>query len=99
MGVAKGFHNAPKLYGDVSVRQNIIRGLTLVSGVFALTGYTLNGVYKEIQKLFGASVENYIMASRSTQGYEEWKIASLEERADVIRRWHILIADRNAGRF
>ena len=58
-----------------------------------MTGYTLNGVYKEIQKLFGASVENYIVASRSMQGYEEWKIASLEERADVVKRWNILSAD------
>lgn len=36
----------------------------------------------------GSSVQNYIIASRTAQGFEEWKSSSEEERLDVVRRWH-----------
>ena len=36
----------------------------------------------------GSSVQNYIIASRTAQGFEAWKSSSEEERLDVIRRWH-----------
>jgi hypothetical protein len=32
----------------------------------------MKGVHKEVQKLFGSNVQNYIIASRAAQGYEEW---------------------------
>jgi len=38
----------------------------------------------------GSSVQNYIIASRTAQGFEEWKSSSEEERLDVVRRWHAL---------
>jgi hypothetical protein len=47
-------------------------------------------VYKEMQKQMGSSVQNYIIAARTAQGYEEWSGASAEERSDVVRRWQIL---------
>jgi hypothetical protein len=33
-------------------------------------------------------VSNYIIASRTAQGYEEWRAATHEERLDVVSRWH-----------
>ncbi|KKZ64428.1 hypothetical protein EMCG_09586 [[Emmonsia] crescens] len=142
LGVAKGFHNAPKLYGDTTVRESPkvtgfhsglkaagkelgygfydgisglvtqplagakdgvggmvkgfgkgIGGLILKPGagrIFALTGYTMSGVYKEIQKRLGTSIENYIIASRSIEGYEEWKHASKSERDAIVRGWYSL---------
>ena len=50
----------------------------------------MNGVYKEVTKLFGTSVEAYILASRSKQGYDEWKQSSKEEREEVLQRWYAL---------
>lgn len=46
------------------------------------------GIYKELQKHFGSSVQNYIIAARTAQGYEDWKKSNLEERLDVVARWH-----------
>ena len=46
------------------------------------------GVYKELQKHFGSSTQNYIIAARTTQGYEDWKSSSRDDRLEVVARWH-----------
>lgn len=46
------------------------------------------GIYKELQKYCGSSVQNYIAAARTVQGYEDWKASDQIERLEVIRRWH-----------
>ena len=55
--------------------------------IWGLPGYTFKGIYKELQKHLGSSVQNYIVAARTAQGYEEWHTASQEERLDVVGRW------------
>jgi UDP:flavonoid glycosyltransferase YjiC (YdhE family) len=139
LGVAKGFHNAPKLYGDETVRKTdqvtdfksglkaaakgfgfgMYDGITgLVSqpiqgaqkegaagffkgvgkgiggivfkpsaAAFSIPAYTMMGVYKEMQKVFGSSVQGYIIAARTAQGYDEWQRSDMEERRLVISRW------------
>ncbi len=46
------------------------------------------GIYKELQKHLGSSVQNYIIAGRTAQGYEDWKRSIHEERLAVVSRWH-----------
>lgn len=139
LSLAKGFHNAPKLYGDDTVRKNekivdlrsglkaagrefgygFYDGITgLVTqplagakkegpvgffkgaakgfagvvlkpgaGIWGLPGYTAKGIYAEVAKLFGSSVQNYIIAARVAQGYEEWKSSTPEERAQIVSAW------------
>lgn len=58
--------------------------------IWGLPGYTLKGIYKELQKLFGSSIENYIIASRTAQGYEDLQNCTQTERADIISRWQLL---------
>lgn len=139
MALAKGFHNAPKLYGDDTVRpaERItgvqsgfkaagkefhygfydgitglvtqplkgaekegaagffkgaakgIGGLILkpTAGIWGIYGYTAKGIYAELQKHFGSSVQNYIIAARTAQGYEEWKNSTPEQRAVIISAW------------
>jgi UDP:flavonoid glycosyltransferase YjiC (YdhE family) len=139
MALSKGFHNAPKLYGDDTVRKSErvddfgsgqkaawkefglgmydgitglvtqpmrgaqkggaagfvkgigkgIGGVVLKPGAafFAIPGYTMKGVYKEMSKHFGSSVQNYIIAARTAQGYDEWNASSVEERRDIVARW------------
>ncbi|ETN42819.1 uncharacterized protein HMPREF1541_01977 [Cyphellophora europaea CBS 101466] len=139
LSIAKGFHNAPKLYGDETVRKSEkitdfqsglkaagkefgygfydgitglvtqplagakkegaagfvkgaakgIGGLILKpgAGIWGLPGYTAKGVYAEIAKHFGSSVQNYIIAARTAQGYEEWKNSTPESRADIVAAW------------
>ncbi|CAD6591036.1 MAG: hypothetical protein ASARMPRED_005155 [Alectoria sarmentosa] len=142
LSLARGFHNAPKLYGDDSVRQadkvtglqsglkaagkefgfgfydgisglvtqplegakregvaglikgfgKGIGGVVLKPGaaIWGLPGYTFKGIYKELQKHFGSSVQNYIVAARTAQGYDEWHNSSQEERLDVVSRWQAI---------
>ncbi|KAI9167841.1 Sterol 3-beta-glucosyltransferase UGT80B1 [Paramyrothecium foliicola] len=142
VGITKGFHNAPKLWGDETVRPqeqvNDMKsgfkaigkefGLGFYDGVtglftqpwkgaqregaggffkgfgkglggfvakpgaalFSIPAYFMKGVHKEVQKLFGSNVQNYIVASRVAQGYEEWLQSSDEERQDVISRWKLI---------
>ncbi|KMU78035.1 UDP-glucose,sterol transferase [Coccidioides immitis RMSCC 3703] len=147
LSVAKGFHNAPKLYGDDSVREQdkitgfqsglraagkelgyglydgisglvtqplrgrkegakgVIKGIGkgiggLVlkpgAGVFALAGYPLSGIQKEVQKLWSTSVECYIVACRTKQGYDEWNQSTREERQQALCKWYSLGADLEA---
>lgn len=53
------------------------------------------GIYKEVQKHFGSSVQNYIIAARTAQGYEDLKKSNLEERLDIVARWHEVQLDLN----
>lgn len=139
LSLAKGFHNAPKLYGDDTVRksekitdfQSGLRaagreftygfydgvtglvtqplagakkegaagffkgaakgfgGLILKpgAGIWGLPGYTAKGIYAEVAKHFGSSVQNYIIAARTAQGFEDWKNSTPEEREAIIRAW------------
>jgi UDP:flavonoid glycosyltransferase YjiC (YdhE family) len=151
MGLAKGFHNAPKLYGDDTVRPSEkitgfgsglkaaakefhygffdgitglatqplagaqkegaagflkgaakgVGGLILkpAAGIWGLPGYTFKGIYAEIQKHFGHSVQNYIIAARTAQGYEEWKESIPEERVQIVKTWKsIQVELRKAGK-
>lgn len=139
LSLAKGFHNAPKLYGDETVRKSdkvvdlqsglkaagkefgygfydgitglitqplagarkegaagFIKGaakgfggliLKPGAGIWGLPGYTAKGIYAEISKHFGSSVQNYIIAARTAQGFEDWKSSSPEERAQIVNAW------------
>jgi len=144
--LARGFHNAPKLYGDTSVRKSDkitdlssglraagkelqfglydgISGLVTqplegarregatgflkgfakgIGGVvfkpaaafWGIPGHTSMGIYKELRKRFGPSVEGYIVASRTAQGFAELEVSSAHERAAVLTAW----AGTGAGR-
>ncbi|KEQ98556.1 glycosyltransferase family 1 protein, partial [Aureobasidium subglaciale EXF-2481] len=149
--LAKGFHNAPKLYGDESVRKpdritdfrsglraatkefgygmfdgitglvtqpmegakkegaagflkgfgKGIGGIVLKPGaaIFGIPAYTMKGVYKELQQLSGSSVQNYIIAARTAQGYDEWHRSSAQERQEIIRRWKIVESEVKKKKF
>ncbi|OCL12779.1 glycosyltransferase family 1 protein [Glonium stellatum] len=138
INVAKGFHNAPRLYGE-EVRKvdkvtdlqsglktaakefgiGFYEGMTglvkdpyqgakkegaggflkgigkgiagvpikTMAGVWAVPGYTFKGIYQELQKEKGATVQNYIIAARMAQGYDDLQFCTPSERADIISRW------------
>ena len=60
------------------------------AAIWGVPGYVMKGVHKEVQKLFGSNVQNYIIASRTAQGYEEWLQSSDAEKQDVIVRWKLI---------
>ena len=45
------------------------------------------GIHKEVRKLFGSSVANYIISARTAQGFEDSQSATPEERQDIVTRW------------
>lgn len=47
----------------------------------------MHGIYKELQKHFGSSVQNYLVAARTAQGYEQLAAATQQQRLDVVKRW------------
>lgn len=57
------------------------------TAVFSLPAYAMTGIYKELQKQVGSGVQNYIMAARTAQGYEDLVASSQQERLDVVKRW------------
>ncbi|KAF4548462.1 Sterol 3-beta-glucosyltransferase-like protein 4 [Elsinoe fawcettii] len=140
--LARGFHNAPRLYGDDTVRKQdkitdfksgvraagkefgfgMYDGITgiftqplqgakkegaagFIKGIgkgiggiilkpqaaaFGIPGYMMKGVYKELQSTWGSSVQNYIIAARTAQGFEDWHESTHEERSDIVQRWAVL---------
>ena len=70
-----------------------VQALAYHVAIWGLPGYTFKGIYKELQKHLGSSVQNYIVAARTAQGYDEWHTASQEERLDVVSRWHSIQVD------
>lgn len=55
--------------------------------IWGLPGYAFMGVNKEIKKMFGSSVLNYIIAARTAKGFEDAQTCTPEERAEIIQRW------------
>ncbi|KAI1843632.1 hypothetical protein JX266_010265 [Neoarthrinium moseri] len=57
------------------------------AAAWSVPAYTMAGLHAEIRSLFAQSAENYIVASRISQGNESLKGASSEEREDIEVRW------------
>lgn len=62
----------------------------------------MSGIYQEIQKRFGESVENYIMASRCAQGLTDLSTCTSEEKENILTNWALfevdVVAKRNVRR-
>ncbi|KAI1424531.1 hypothetical protein F5Y12DRAFT_448742 [Xylaria sp. FL1777] len=66
-----------------------IGGLVFKSGaaIWGIPAYTMAGVHAEIRTMFAQSAHKYIVASRMSQGNEDFNISSAEERDDIEMRW------------
>lgn len=63
------------------------------AGFWAIPGYTMKGIYREMASWSGSSVQNYIIASRTAQGFDEWQRSSVEEKNDIVTRWKAMQKD------
>jgi hypothetical protein len=59
----------------------------VMGGAWAVPGYAMKGIYQEMVKNKGKTVQNYIIAARIAQGYDEANGLSAREREDIISRW------------
>ncbi|KAI1334644.1 hypothetical protein F5Y15DRAFT_401146 [Xylariaceae sp. FL0016] len=76
MGLLKGFGKG-------------IGGIVLkpAAAVWSIPAYSMAGIHAEIRTMFAKSASNYIIASRISQGNEDFKNANIEEREDIEMRW------------
>ncbi|KAL1962950.1 hypothetical protein VTN77DRAFT_9046 [Rasamsonia byssochlamydoides] len=140
MGIAKGFRNAPRLYGDDTVRQQdkitgfhsgvktatkelglgFYDGITGIvtqpirgakkdgvggffkgigkglggailkpgAAIWGIPAYSFKGVYEEVQKYFGSSLQSYIVATRYMEGHQSVQDSTEEQRQEIIKRWN-----------
>ncbi|KAF2272065.1 UDP-Glycosyltransferase/glycogen phosphorylase [Westerdykella ornata] len=93
-------YKGAKKEGGVGFIKGMGRGiagvyLRVMGGVFAFTGYAMKGLYQEAVKSKGAKVKDYIIAARISQGHEEARGLSRQERADILREWSSLKARAN----
>lgn len=57
------------------------------AGIYGLPGYAMKGIYKEIQRHFGASANNYIIAARTAQGWEAWLQTDKDTQTEIVHRY------------
>ena len=57
------------------------------AGIYGLPGYAMKGIYKEVQRHFGKSVDNYIIAARTAQGWEMFLQIDKDEQMQIVHRY------------
>ncbi|OMP82436.1 Sterol 3-beta-glucosyltransferase, partial [Diplodia seriata] len=71
------------------------------AAAFAIPAYTMKGIYMGIRKPFGATIQNYIIAARTAQGWEEYNKSTAQERALIVELYQIIASSvkkkRNPG--
>ncbi|PTU23545.1 hypothetical protein P175DRAFT_0543946 [Aspergillus ochraceoroseus IBT 24754] len=60
------------------------------AGLWGLLGYPLNGMFRGIEKSYGANREDYVVASRIRQGNEDLAAASESECASIVDQWKVI---------
>ncbi|KAI1128692.1 hypothetical protein F5Y10DRAFT_240035 [Nemania abortiva] len=57
------------------------------AALWSIPAYTMAGVHAEIRSMFAQSAHKYIVASRISQGNQDFNSSSPEEREDIEARW------------
>jgi hypothetical protein len=59
----------------------------LYQGAVGLPAYAFKGVYEEVHKKRGFSMENHMAAAQAAQGQQQWEVSTEEERNKIVKRW------------
>ncbi|KAJ8114873.1 hypothetical protein OPT61_g3359 [Boeremia exigua] len=62
----------------------------LGAACLGILSHSMQGVAKEVERLFGSDVHGEIVASRAAQGYKEWVESEEAEREGVIAQWKVM---------
>lgn len=94
-GLVTDPYKGAKKEGGVGFVKGVGRGifsvpLRVMGGAWAVPGYAMKGLYQEVIKSQGSGVQDYIIAARISQGYEESIQVSAQERADIVSKWKIV---------
>ncbi|KAF2661950.1 glycosyltransferase family 1 protein [Lophiostoma macrostomum CBS 122681] len=91
-GLVMDPYKGAKKEGGVGFIKGVGKGIAglptkVMGGVFALPGYAMKGLYQEALKNKGANVQNYIIAARISQGYDEASGISQSQREGILSQW------------
>ncbi|KAL1648560.1 hypothetical protein SLS61_006884 [Didymella pomorum] len=94
-GIVTDPYKGAKKEGGVGFVKGVGRGIMSVpfrvmGGAWAVPGYAMKGLYQEMIKSKGTGVQNYIIAARISQGYDESIEVTPQERADIVSKWKIV---------
>ncbi|KAJ4316704.1 hypothetical protein N0V94_005317 [Neodidymelliopsis sp. IMI 364377] len=94
-GIVTDPYKGAKKEGGVGFVKGVGRGIfsvpfRVMGGAWAVPGYAMKGLYQEMIKSKGNGVQNYIIAARIAQGYDESTTVSAQERADIVSKWKIV---------
>ena len=59
-----------------------------LAAILGVPAYTYKGIYKELRKSRGKPLQEFIIAARTADGLEDWTASTLQEREQIISRWH-----------
>jgi hypothetical protein len=72
----------------------------VISGLFGLPAYTLQGISVGLHKIFAGDYDGHIKLSRLAQGSEDMETSSNEQKEGVVRAWekicHLEIKENGA---
>lgn len=91
-GIFTDPYKGAKKEGGLGFVKGLGRGIfsvpfRVMGGAFSVPAYAMKGLYQEAMKNKGANVQNYIIAARISQGYDEAQNVSRSERDDIISQW------------
>jgi sterol 3beta-glucosyltransferase len=91
-GVVTHPYRDTKKEGVVGFGKGVGRGagglvLKTMAAVFGVPAYTLKGVEKQVEKRADRDLKITILKSRLKQGLEDFRVASEEEKEEIVRRW------------
>lgn len=79
--------------GSLSRFRNFSRWLTAPVAILSVPAYTYKGVYKELRKPRGKSVEEFIITARTVDGLEDLHRSTALERDQIVSRWYKVQAE------
>jgi len=91
-GIVTDPYKGAKKEGGIGFVKGVGRGIMSVpfrvmGGAWSVPGYAMKGLYQEMVKSKGKSVQNYIIAARIAQGYDEASEVTQEERDEIVKKW------------
>ncbi|KAG9188368.1 isoleucyl-tRNA synthetase [Alternaria panax] len=91
-GIVTDPYKGAKKEGGIGFVKGVGRGIMSVpfrvmGGAWSVPGYAMKGLYQEMVKSKGKSVQNYIIAARIAQGYDEASDVTQEQRDEIVKTW------------
>jgi hypothetical protein len=91
-GIVTDPYKGAKKEGGIGFVKGVGRGIMSVpfrvmGGAWSVPGYAMKGLYQEMVKSKGKSVQNYIIAARIAQGYDEASSVTQQERDEIVKKW------------